>query len=47
MLYGPGAVQRHWDSGIYLEAPGKFQQLEAVNAIDKMIEMGSQADRSS
>ena len=33
-----------WNSGIYLQAPGKFQPLEAVKAIDKMIVLGSQAD---
>jgi len=33
-----------WNSGIYLQAPGKFQPLEAVKAIDKMIVMGAQAD---
>ncbi|CAK9004291.1 unnamed protein product [Durusdinium trenchii] len=30
--------------GIFLQAPGKFQPLEALKAIDKMIEMGAAAD---
>jgi hypothetical protein len=38
------AKEVDWNSGIYLQAPGKFQPLEAVKAIDKMIVMGSQAD---
>merc|ERR1712244_186619 len=33
-----------WKNGIYLQAPGKFQPLEAIKAIDKMIVMGAQAD---
>ena len=35
------AKEVDWNSGIYLQAPGKFQPLEAVKAIDKMIVMGS------
>jgi len=38
------AKEVDWNSGIYLQAPGKFQPLEAVKAIDKMIVMGAQAD---
>ena len=33
-----------WNSGVYLQAPGKFQPLDALKAIDKMIVMGAQAD---
>merc|ERR1712066_26217 len=33
-----------WNNGIYLQAPGAFQPLEAIKAIDKMILMGAQAD---
>merc|ERR1712019_183276 len=33
-----------WNNGVYLQAPGKFQPLEALKAIDKMIVMGAQAD---
>ncbi|CAL1161708.1 unnamed protein product [Cladocopium goreaui] len=33
-----------WNNGIFLQAPGKFQPLEALKAIDKMIEMGAAAD---
>jgi len=33
-----------WNNGIYLQAPGNFQPMEALKAIDKMIVMGSQAD---
>merc|ERR1719510_786227 len=40
----PFAQEVDWKNGIYLQAPGKFQPLEAIKAIDKMILMGSQAD---
>merc|ERR1719251_714218 len=40
----PFAKEVDWNSGIYLQAPGSFQPLDAVKAIDKMILMGSQAD---
>jgi hypothetical protein len=33
-----------WNNGLYLQAPGKFQPLEAIKAIDKMIVLGAQAD---
>jgi len=33
-----------WNSGIYLQAPGKVAPFEALKAIDKMIVLGSQAD---
>jgi len=38
------AKEVNWNSGIFLQAPGKFQPLEALKAIDKMIVMGAQAD---
>merc|ERR1712084_110073 len=38
------AKEVDWNNGIYLQAPGKFQPLEAIKAIDKMIVMGAQAD---
>ena len=38
------AKEVDWNNGIYLQAPGKFQPLEALKAIDKMIVMGAQAD---
>merc|ERR1719243_387502 len=38
------AKEVDWNSGISLQAPGNFQPMEAVKAIDKMIVMGSQAD---
>merc|ERR1719243_285705 len=38
------AKEVDWNSGIYLQAPGKFQPLEALKAVDKMILMGAQAD---
>merc|ERR1711948_168936 len=38
------AKEVDWNSGIYLQAPGKFKPLEALKAIDKMIVMGAQAD---
>jgi len=40
----PFAKEVDWNSGIFLQAPGKFQPLEALTAIDKMIVMGAQAD---
>merc|ERR1719393_228358 len=40
----PFAKEVDWNNGIYLQAPGKFQPLEAIKAIDKMIVMGAQAD---
>jgi len=40
----PFAKEVDWNSGIFLQAPGKFQPLEALKAIDKMIVMGAQAD---
>eukprot|EP00933_Yihiella_yeosuensis_P041254 TRINITY_DN3566_c0_g1_i1.p1 TRINITY_DN3566_c0_g1~~TRINITY_DN3566_c0_g1_i1.p1 ORF type:complete len:208 (+),score=54.45 TRINITY_DN3566_c0_g1_i1:70-624(+) len=33
-----------WNDGIYLQAPGHFEPLEALKAIDEMIVMGAQAD---
>jgi len=38
------AKEVDWNNGLYLNPPGKFQPLEALNAIDKMIIMGAQAD---
>merc|ERR1712150_244576 len=38
------AKEVDWNSGIYLQSPGKFDPLEALRAIDKMIVMGSQAN---
>lgn len=38
------AKEVDWKNGIFLQAPGKFQPLEALKAIDKMIIMGAQAD---
>ena len=38
------AKEVDWNNGIFLQAPGKFQPLEALKAIDKMIEMGAAAD---
>jgi len=38
------AKEVDWNNGLYLQAPGKFQPLEALKAIDKMIVMGAQAD---
>jgi hypothetical protein len=32
------AKEVDWNNGIFLQAPGKFQPLEALKAIDKMIE---------
>jgi len=40
------AKEVDWNNGIYLQAPGTFQPLEALKAIDKMIVMGAQADAS-
>merc|ERR1712151_1487068 len=40
----PFAKEVDWNNGVYLQAPGKFQPLEALKAIDKMIVMGAQAD---
>eukprot|EP00438_Fugacium_kawagutii_P008547 Skav223724 [mRNA] locus=scaffold2564:238166:238507:- [translate_table: standard] len=37
----PFAKEVDWNNGIFLQAPGKFQPLEALKAIDKMIEMGA------
>jgi len=39
-----GAKEVDWNNGLYLQAPGKFQPLEAIKAIDKMIVLGAQAD---
>merc|ERR1712241_153772 len=33
-----------WNNGIFLQAPGKVAPLDALKAIDKMIEMGAAAD---
>ena len=38
------AKEVDWNNGIFLQAPGKFQPLKALKAIDKMIEMGAAAD---
>ena len=38
------AKEVDWNNGIFLQAPGKFQPLSALKAIDKMIEMGAAAD---
>merc|ERR1719410_1550933 len=38
------AKEVDWNNGLYLQAPGAFQPLEALKAIDKMIVMGAQAD---
>jgi len=40
----PFAKEVDWNNGIFLQAPGKFQPLEALKAIDKMIVLGAQAD---
>merc|ERR1711862_683361 len=40
----PFAKEVDWNNGLYLQAPGAFQPLEAVKAIDKMIALGAQAD---
>jgi len=33
-----------WNSGLYLTAPGKFDPLNAIKAVDKAIEMGAAMD---
>merc|ERR1712014_374879 len=38
------AKEVDWNNGLYLQAPGKFQPLKALTAIDKMIVLGAQAD---
>merc|ERR1712176_1116637 len=38
------AKEVDWNNGLYLQAPGQVQPLKALNAIDKMIVMGAQAD---
>jgi len=38
------AKEVDWNNGIFLQAPGSFQPLKALKAIDKMIEMGAAAD---
>jgi hypothetical protein len=38
------AKEVDWKNGIYLQAPGSVQPLEALKAIDKMIVMGAAAD---
>jgi len=38
------STQVDWNNGLYLQAPGQFQPLKALTAIDKMIVMGAQAD---
>eukprot|EP00971_Amphidinium_carterae_P329430 6461871-Amphidinium_carterae.1 len=38
------AKEVDWNNGIFLQAPGKLQPLEALKAIDKMIVMGAAAD---
>lgn len=38
------AKEVDWNNGIFLQAPGTFQPLKALKAIDKMIEMGAAAD---
>mmetsp|Transcript_24846 Transcript_24846/g.51598 ORF Transcript_24846/g.51598 Transcript_24846/m.51598 type:complete len:203 (+) Transcript_24846:80-688(+) len=38
------AKEVDWNNGIFLQAPGKFQPLEALKAIDKMIVMGAKMD---
>jgi hypothetical protein len=40
----PFAKEVDWNNGLYLQAPGAFQPLEALKAIDKMIVLGAQAD---
>merc|ERR1712037_894879 len=40
----PFAKEVDWNNGIFLQAPGKVQPLDALKAIDKMIEMGAAAD---
>merc|ERR1711972_854959 len=38
------AKEVDWNNGLYLQAPGQFQPLKALKAIDKMIVLGAQAD---
>merc|ERR1712127_1049349 len=38
------AKEVDWKNGLFLQAPGSFQPLEALKAIDKMIVMGAAAD---
>nr|AET21349.1 chloroplast soluble peridinin-chlorophyll a-binding protein precursor [Symbiodinium sp. clade B isolate HIAp] len=38
------AKEVDWNNGVFLQAPGSFQPLKALKAIDKMIEMGAAAD---
>ena len=38
------AKEVDWNNGIFLQAPGQFQPLKALQAIDKMVEMGAAAD---
>jgi len=38
------AKEVDWNNGIFLQAPGKVAPLDALKAIDKMIEMGAAAD---
>jgi len=38
------AKEVDWNNGIYLQQPGAFKPLEALQAIDSMIVMGAQAD---
>jgi len=38
------AQEVDWNNGLYLQAPGSFNPLGALKAIDKMIVMGAQAD---
>jgi len=38
------AKEVDWKNGIFLQAPGKVQPLEALKAIDKMIVLGAAAD---
>merc|ERR1719263_2708359 len=38
------AQEVDWNNGLYLQAPGAFKPLKALQAIDKMIVMGAQAD---
>merc|ERR1712066_708521 len=38
------AKEVDWNNGLYLQAPGQFQPLKALTAIDKMIVLRAQAD---
>merc|ERR1719192_3100636 len=40
----PFAKEVDWNNGIFKQAPGSFQPLAGLKAIDKMIVMGAQAD---